>query len=437
MPTLDPGPSATTPTQAADPYGPLVAQALAGLNPSTQNPLQAARLLVNQLIGAQNKAAQVAYQNQVKQAQADAARAAGIYQGAALAQKQLGSPQAVQGAYNQAATQTADFAKGYSDAMRGTLGQTAAKSNTDLSFLGAPSGQQIGPGQADAAGNVLYALGGAIPAQTLTQQGASAYGSLAAIPSSTIGLGAMYAAGGLSKAQREARDALRLQQAQIAAQRPQDLAQFAGVFDTINSRKQAAAANRASLLLGAQQAGLNLGYKQQSAQLAADKFAYQINQNDVRTRNTLAKLYGADPITGKLTLDARKAIVAQQKAAGYTPAQRAKYARQAASMAGQAWNGYYTLPGADEPLTQAQLIQLTRQYKVNNIADLDSQGVVEKFGLSYQEALRKMLANGIPLVTAQRALNSYWTKPGRGPHDPAGQGRPTVPYQLRVVKKRK
>jgi hypothetical protein len=47
----------------------------------------------------------------------------------------------------------------------------------------------------------------------------------------------------------------------------------------------------------------------------------------------------------------------------------------------------------------------------------------------YQEAIREMLARGIPLSIAQTSLNQFWTKPGSG-------GRPYVKFQNRKKKKK-
>jgi hypothetical protein len=48
----------------------------------------------------------------------------------------------------------------------------------------------------------------------------------------------------------------------------------------------------------------------------------------------------------------------------------------------------------------------------------------------YQQAIREMLARGIPLSIAQASLNQYWTEPGRG-------GRPYVKFQNRRPKPKK
>jgi hypothetical protein len=51
---------------------------------------------------------------------------------------------------------------------------------------------------------------------------------------------------------------------------------------------------------------------------------------------------------------------------------------------------------------------------------------------TYQGTIRDMLAAGIPLAIAQRALNAYWTSPGAAQEwETNGQGRPKVSFQER------
>jgi hypothetical protein len=61
----------------------------------------------------------------------------------------------------------------------------------------------------------------------------------------------------------------------------------------------------------------------------------------------------------------------------------------------------------------------------------------EEGGITYQQAMRDMLAEGIPLTVAQKALNAYWKRPGfRMSWETPGQGRPYVKFQNRPKKKR-
>lgn len=133
--------------------------------------------------------------DQIKQAIADEqARTAqraelvrGLYAQLAGIQGQAG--QNVSSIYNTAATNQTTFAKGYSDAMQQMVGQNTGQTNATLGLIGAPAGQQISGDKASAAGDVLYGLGGAIPASTLTREGA-AFGAAAAMtPGATFGLG--------------------------------------------------------------------------------------------------------------------------------------------------------------------------------------------------------------------------------------------------------
>lgn len=224
-------------------YGtPDIAAALGTLGPG-----QDAQALVDRILAAQRAQVQADYQQRLAQAQADAQRVQAIYAGAAQAIQSLGLGEAAQGAYHSAASADAAFGKGFSDAMREVLGESGGQINEALAAVGAPEGQRIGPGSAEAAGNVLYGLGGFIPARTLEQQGVSAYEQYAGVPAATAGIGAFYAAGQLAKAQQELSDWYSGQLGQITASQPQTLLQIQGQLD----QRQASAESRAISLYNA------------------------------------------------------------------------------------------------------------------------------------------------------------------------------------------
>jgi len=87
-------------------------------------------------------------------------------------------PGQIQGIYSNAAGQTADFAKGFSDGMKIAQDQTAAEKNAIIGLSGAPAEAQINP--TSDASDVLYGIGGFMPASSLAKQGA-AFASAAAI----------------------------------------------------------------------------------------------------------------------------------------------------------------------------------------------------------------------------------------------------------------
>lgn len=106
---------------------------------------------------------------------------------AQLADYAKGVAPAVQGIYQGAAENTTAFASGYSDAMKAKLDASAAEANQLQQNIGAPEGQRVQGGEA--AANVLFGVGGAIPGATLEAQGAGFASAAAYYPASTFGRG--------------------------------------------------------------------------------------------------------------------------------------------------------------------------------------------------------------------------------------------------------
>lgn len=79
----------------------------------------------------------------------------------------------VQDAYSQASDRQGVLAKGFSDGMQAALNKSGASDNAFLAKQGAPKGQQIDPNKSKAAGDVLYGLGGYVPASTFNREGAA------------------------------------------------------------------------------------------------------------------------------------------------------------------------------------------------------------------------------------------------------------------------
>lgn len=127
--------------------------------------------------------------------EADRARATKDYERTMANQKGLleavariiGGDQAgagVSSAYDTAAGGVASFGKGFSDAMQGLSNQAGGEATRLLSLAGAPdsaiASTQAATGVGTGVGDVLYGLGGAIPASTLEREGAgfASYASL-------------------------------------------------------------------------------------------------------------------------------------------------------------------------------------------------------------------------------------------------------------------
>jgi len=127
------------------------------------------------------------------QATLNAAKAPVLARGTQLGKQELGASQGlssvlsdvsqrIQDLYGGAAKETAALGQGYSGALRDTLAQADAATQAKLAEMGLPS-----PGAApvDAAANVTYGLGGALPAANLTKQGAGYASAAAFLPATT------------------------------------------------------------------------------------------------------------------------------------------------------------------------------------------------------------------------------------------------------------
>lgn len=150
---------------------------------------------------------------------------------------------------------------------------------------------------------------------------------------------------------------------------------------------------------------------------------------------------------GQQRIDISRQKAAQAKADKAAKAQAARLklpvsvVKQGQGLAARAFKGYYTLPDDDTPITQSQLIQLMKQYKVKSPAALyDKGGIVDHKQMTYQETLQALLGLGYKLQPARDLLNRYWRRNAPGakivdgfilmPWETPGQGRPL--YQPRV-----
>lgn len=135
-----------------------------------------------------------------------------------------------------------------------------------------------------------------------------------------------------------------------------------------------------------------------------------------------ARIKSWDAQYGPGGLDDRRIAVQEQKLkqlgkqGGYSKDDVIDFRKTAGKLASAAWNGTPTMQ--TDPDT--------------------GEAVRGRSFLSYQEAMREGLAQRIPLTIMQKALGTYWSKPGmRGPNDPPGEGRPVVDFQFRPTPKQK
>ncbi len=195
-------------------------------------------------------------------------------------------PQQIQGIYGEAAGQTADFAKGFSDGMKITQDQTAAEKNAIIAQSGAPAEAQIHP--TSDASDVLYGIGGYMPASTLSKQGAAFASAAAIMP------GAIRAEGG--------RDA-----AKILADAEESISKLEAELAKLLSKKaetglklsESRRAERVKILLERERARQRRAEKLLDARIdaAADARAAAI---DARKPNT--EIFGSDK-AGRYILD--------------------------------------------------------------------------------------------------------------------------------------
>lgn len=157
------------------------------------------------------------------------AKAQAINQAAqAAAQFQTGIGDATANSYNTAATTLAGIAGGYSGDLKSTATDAASQIQAQLAGLGAPAGSlKTATGetpQPEALSNVLYGLGGAIPANLLVTSGQAAAAAQRSLPAATLGYGQQQAASTITAGNQSAKDlipqilALRQGQPKLAQQ---------------------------------------------------------------------------------------------------------------------------------------------------------------------------------------------------------------------------
>jgi hypothetical protein len=309
-------------------------------------------------------------------------------------------------------------------------GLAAASPNADvqsmLASIGAPESQRSqlatqAQNIYQGGGAVLGYLGGTIPGQTLARVGAAQTAYAHEIPSQ-IAARALQGTQSLEYNFGQNLQSLYDQRAQIAGQIPKLTLDIRAQQQAERDKQRAlaleqwifrkkfgldVAKTRASIAQRGQQIAIsrgNLGVSRANVQLRAI-------QNDRNWKATLARLGIAQ---AGLKLRAAQAQ-AKLQGGGFTTSQVIQLRKRAGKIANDAYNGVAT--------------------KQNGV-----EGTVHQ---TYQHALSDMLAEGIPLTVAQKALNTYWSRPGMvAPFevDPAtgkrlsGAGRPWQSYQQRQAR---
>ena len=214
------------------------------------------------------------------------------------------------GSYNNAATTLAGIASGYSGDLKNTATDAASQVQAQLAGLGAPAGSlKTSTGETanpEALQNVLYGLGGAIPANLLVTSGQAAAAAQRGLPASTLGYGQQQALGTLAAGQQQA-DQLTPQILAAVAARPKLAQQYLSSIQQQldNAQSQQVSQALAASLIGSRTASTkiaqgNLALSQQRLQLQqanADR-SYQLalsrlgNTDKTKANASLSKSLG-------------------------------------------------------------------------------------------------------------------------------------------------
>ncbi len=389
-----------------------------------------------------------------EQARLDAERRAAFQRdvNSALAELLRGIGPSTQATYQAAARDQSAFGKGFSDGLRMAAERSAGDTNAFLAKQGAPAGQMVPTGEgspAQAASDVLYGLGGYIPASTLGREGAAFTAAANQLPATAAGQGARQAAGELEKGRLDVRDIgfelakleaqrpgmvqAALQQLQLAANQGRSLSQTDALFPLLLADRfeKYPGVNPVTGAKTKAQAELELRIGDQQIKLA---------QLDLSLKKYLTASRGwfVDE-SGQVTLtpEAQRIVLAQAKAKrkASSPAQQAKWATLAGTYAEDSFSGFWAFPAdPTRPVKGDDLNSLLARDDTDNPEDTG----LAFYRRSYAEAMNDLLAKGVPLVVAQRALNRYWQEPGQTqPWEKPGTGRPRKSFQQRPKKKKK
>lgn len=260
------------------------------------------------------------------------------------------------GSYNNAAQILAGLAQGYSGDLKQTATDAASQVQQQLAGLNAPAGGlKTSTGetaQPASLANVLYGLGGQIPANLLVTSGQALAGAQRQLPQATLGYGQQQAAGTLAAGQDEA---AKLTPQILAAQAGQPklardyLAQIQSAL--LGEKKYAASRSDAAfnqrLAAAKYTAGVDqfnvrsgqtqqrIGQTQQQINISSQRLANQAYQSDRSYKLSLDSL----GIRQKAQQLKALADEAKLKNGGFTAAKIQEYKGTAATIADQAWSG--------------------------------------------------------------------------------------------------
>lgn len=258
--------------------------------------------------------------------------------------------------YTDAAKTLAGFAQGYSGDLKQTATDAAASQQAQLAGLGAPAaGLKTSTGetvQPASLANVLYGLGGALPANVLVTSGQALAGAQRQLPQATLGYGQQQAAGALAAGQQQADtltpqildaqgklpslalqylSAIRSGQTQEFNQKLA-LAKYGTSVDQFNTRQGLAAAKYKT---GVDQFNVKTTLQYKQLDLSATKAARAAFQSDRSYKLAL------DNLGIRQKAQQVKALADEAKVAsgGFTPLQIQAFKGEAAAIAADAFNG--------------------------------------------------------------------------------------------------
>lgn len=408
-----------TPRRAAAPVGQVVPQV--SQSALIRQMVDASLAPYYQQINSEQARQESANQEQIRRTQ-------GFTQ-ALLAQLQ-GIPGAVQGDFDRA--RASDLSLAQINAEQFRQGSPGAQIQSDLGAVGAPAEQQAqiqAQTQAQFGGGAAAQFGmfGDATARQLSGSGAAqtAYAhmlpAIAAAQAQDVLRGQTYQQG-------LERQKLADQRAQIAARAPELYFQAQGQLSDLAVKQRAQQWNEDYLRWQMGQKAQNQQFQQGATLerlsqgrvglgLRSQQMTMQQLSADRQWQATLQRLGISEK---SLKLQALKAQHDWQSG-GLTPGQKRSLQEDAFSIARSFYNG---LPaGANDPLGLKGGYGYEDDSSGSGTPDIVLGSYAEHQN-GYQIAMKEMLGRGIPLVVAQRALNSFWRTPGK-------YGRPRIPFQQR------
>ena len=250
-----------------------------------------------------------------QQAEADAAAAARAeqIQGAtnAYAEISKGIAPQIQQTYSDAAHDQVTFAKGYSDTMRALQEKSGNEMNAQLQQIGAPEGQMARPSAG--ASDVLYGLGGVIPATTFGREGAAFTAAAAQLPATAQGVGMQFLMSAQAEAAKE-RKTFGEKLLELEAKRPGLIA------DTLREIKSSQQSSRSSYI--SEQYLLNTMRQTGASITGIDPATGQPTYTNAEAQADDAAKVAAAARTAKAKKATAKAAAVKDKTSAFTAAQK-------------------------------------------------------------------------------------------------------------------